>query len=380
MKQLTCEMCGSTDLIKDGGVFVCQSCGTKYSAEEAKKLMIEGTVDVSGSTVKVDTSEELNNLYEIARRAGNNNDCEGAAKYYDKILQKDPNSWEAAFYSVFYRSLNCRIIQIASAAKSIQNCIESVMLLIAQHIDDDQKKKEACMQIAKSCIAGAETFFSASKNAYDSVKRDSTYESPVYKSAVSDFVERTNACAALSRYLGSSLLIMFPADEDIKKVALLALKNANEYYYKVYTGLYPCWQNHLFDGLKQMCSYATKIINEHYEINYSDPFSSITKSPATSYSATSSSGSGGCYVATAVYGSYDCPQVWTLRRFRDYTLAETWYGRAFIRTYYVISPTLVKWFGHTDWFKKMWKGKLDRMVANLNAEGVEDTPYKDRNW
>lgn len=375
MKQLTCEMCGSTDLIKDGGVFVCQSCGTKYSAEEAKKLMIEGTVDVSGSTVKVDTSEELNNLYEIARRAGNNNDCEGAAKYYDKILQKDPNSWEAAFYSVFYRSLNCRIIQIASAAKSIQNCIESVMLLIAQHIDDDQKKKEACMQIAKSCIAGAETFFSASKNAYDSVKRDSTYESPVYKSAVSDFVERTNACAALSRYLGSSLLIMFPADEDIKKVALMALKNANEYYYKVYAGLYPCWQNHLFDGLKQMCSYATKIINEYYEINYSDPFSSTTKP-----SATSSAGTGGCYVATAVYGSYDCPEVWTLRRFRDNTLAETWYGRAFIRTYYVISPTLVKWFGHTDWFKKMWRGKLDRMVADLNAEGVEDTPYKDRNW
>ena len=90
--------------------------------------------------------------------------------------------------------------------------------------------------------------------------------------------------------------------------------------------------------------------------------------------------SGGCYVATAVYGSYDCPQVWTLRRFRDYTLAETWYGRAFIRTYYAISPTLVKWFGHTEWFKKMWKDKLDRMVANLNSEGVEDTPYEDRNW
>lgn len=88
----------------------------------------------------------------------------------------------------------------------------------------------------------------------------------------------------------------------------------------------------------------------------------------------------GCYVATAVYGSYNCPQVWTLRRFRDYTLAETWYGRAFIRTYYAISPTLVKWFGHTEWFKKMWKGRLDRMVANLNAEGVEDTPYEDKVW
>lgn len=96
--------------------------------------------------------------------------------------------------------------------------------------------------------------------------------------------------------------------------------------------------------------------------------------------STSSSSSGGCYVATAVYGSYDCPQVWTLRRYRDNTLAETWYGRAFIRTYYAISPTLVKWFGHTQWFKKMWKGKLDRMVADLNSKGVQDTPYQDKDW
>lgn len=89
---------------------------------------------------------------------------------------------------------------------------------------------------------------------------------------------------------------------------------------------------------------------------------------------------GGCYVATAVYGSYDCPQVWTLRRYRDHTLAETWYGRAFIRTYYAISPTLVKWFGEAEWFKNMWKPKLDKMVERLNREGVKDTPYNDRVW
>ncbi len=88
----------------------------------------------------------------------------------------------------------------------------------------------------------------------------------------------------------------------------------------------------------------------------------------------------GCYIATAVYGSYDCPQVWTLRRYRDYTLAETWYGRAFIKTYYAISPTLVKWFGHTKWFKKMWQSKLDHMIAKLQANGVEATPYEDKNW
>ena len=93
-----------------------------------------------------------------------------------------------------------------------------------------------------------------------------------------------------------------------------------------------------------------------------------------------SSSSGGCYVATAVYGSYDCPEVWTLRRFRDYTLAETWYGRAFIHTYYAISPTLVKWFGHTEWFNRMWRPVLNKMVEKLNSSGVENTAYCDKDW
>ena len=89
---------------------------------------------------------------------------------------------------------------------------------------------------------------------------------------------------------------------------------------------------------------------------------------------------GGCYVATCVYGSYDCPQVWTLRRFRDYKLAKTRRGRLFIKMYYAISPTLVKLFGKTNWFKKIWRGKLDRMVAKYKAEGFEDTPYNDIDW
>ena len=110
----------------------------------------------------------------------------------------------------------------------------------------------------------------------------------------------------------------------------------------------------------------------HGKIKEIDPSYEIPQRPVPQ--------SNGCYVATSVYGSYDCPEVWTLRRYRDYDLAETWYGRAFIHTYYAISPTLVKWFGQTTWFKKMWKGKLDRMVKNLQEKGYESTPYEDRNW
>ena len=112
-----------------------------------------------------------------------------------------------------------------------------------------------------------------------------------------------------------------------------------------------------------------KLMSYHEKIKALDPSYKIPKRPKAK--------SGGCYIATAVYGSYDCPQVWTLRRFRDGFLAKTWCGRAFIRIYYAISPSLVKRFGKTEWFRLMWKRKLDRMVSNLNAKGVDDTPYQD---
>lgn len=90
------------------------------------------------------------------------------------------------------------------------------------------------------------------------------------------------------------------------------------------------------------------------------------------------SSTGGCYVATCVYGSYNCPEVWTLRRYRDYTLSETWYGRTFIKVYYAISPTMVKWFGKYAYFKKLFRFPLNKIVKKLNNAGVENTPYNDK--
>ena len=91
----------------------------------------------------------------------------------------------------------------------------------------------------------------------------------------------------------------------------------------------------------------------------------------------SSSSSGGCYIATAVYGSYDCPQVWVLRRFRDETLSKTWYGKAFIRSYYAVSPSLVKWFGKADWFYGICRPALDGLVHRLIEQGFRQGPYID---
>lgn len=86
----------------------------------------------------------------------------------------------------------------------------------------------------------------------------------------------------------------------------------------------------------------------------------------------------GCYIATAVYGSYDCPEVWVLRRYRDFSLDRSLFGRLFIRIYYAISPVVVKLFGNTQWFNRFWKKRLDKRVAALTSKGYSDEPYNDR--
>lgn len=104
MKAMTCEMCNSNELVKQDGMFVCQSCGTKYSIEEAKKLMIEGTVDVQG-TVKIDNSDFIQKQLTNARRAKQKEDWEETERYYNLVEQNDPDNIEAIFYSSYAKAM-----------------------------------------------------------------------------------------------------------------------------------------------------------------------------------------------------------------------------------------------------------------------------------
>ena len=85
----------------------------------------------------------------------------------------------------------------------------------------------------------------------------------------------------------------------------------------------------------------------------------------------------GCYIATAVYGAYDCPSVWVLRRFRDQTLQATAIGRGLVRIYYAISPGLVRRFGGATWFSYLFRAPLNRFVALLKQRGFSDQAYTD---
>ena len=113
--------------------------------------------------------------------------------------------------------------------------------------------------------------------------------------------------------------------------------------------------------------------DECYEEGYDEGYETARRNSRRS--STSGSSSDGCYIATAVYGSYDCPEVWTLRRFRDEVLRASVLGRLFIRGYYAVSPGLARHLGSKQLFQKPVKMALDSFVSHLKKAGFRDTPY-----
>lgn len=104
----------------------------------------------------------------------------------------------------------------------------------------------------------------------------------------------------------------------------------------------------------------------------------VIKSARLAAESTQNNKTGGCYIATCVYGSYDCPEVWTLRRYRDQVLRHSFVGRLFIKVYYALSPILVNIFGETELFQKINRYCLDNWVSKLNKNGFDNKPYQDR--
>lgn len=111
-----------------------------------------------------------------------------------------------------------------------------------------------------------------------------------------------------------------------------------------------------------------------YMIRYNE----LSEQTAPVERSNSGNSSEGCYIATAVYGSYDCPEVWTLRRYRDLKLYHSKIGTLFVRTYYAISPILIKLVGKERWFQLFSKYFIDKIVKRLQKNGYSSEKYSDK--
>ncbi len=78
-----------------------------------------------------------------------------------------------------------------------------------------------------------------------------------------------------------------------------------------------------------------------------------------------------CFIATAVYGDPSCYQVRELRKYRDNTLLKSVAGRAFVKTYYKISPAIASWLVTKPALSSHVRAILNFVVEHItNAKGV----------
>lgn len=76
----------------------------------------------------------------------------------------------------------------------------------------------------------------------------------------------------------------------------------------------------------------------------------------------------GCFIATTVYGSYEAPEVLTLRVFRDEILLPSLFGRIFVACYYQASPPLANLLDHFPTLRAPVKAALDRLVCYIRQK------------
>jgi len=213
MKRIVCEMCGSQDVVKQEGMYICNHCGTKYSPEEAKKLFVE-------VTVTVDHAEEIKNLYALATRARQNNDYENAATYYQQLLGYEPDNWEAAFFSTLCRS-NCgTIAEIPASCDAVRNCIDSVFQLIQRLPASEQKSA------VQTVVSSATTFANSMFNV--ALKHHMSIDASVMSRFNADLKARLVAACFIMTSCSGSVMKFFGNNANIAPLVQIPAKAALE--------------------------------------------------------------------------------------------------------------------------------------------------------
>ena len=81
-------------------------------------------------------------------------------------------------------------------------------------------------------------------------------------------------------------------------------------------------------------------------------------------------GGGGCFIATAAYGSYLEPEVMQLRQFRDRYLLTNTLGQRFVAWYYRTSPPIANMIAGNSWLKGATRAALTPLVYGLKYPAV----------
>jgi hypothetical protein len=71
------------------------------------------------------------------------------------------------------------------------------------------------------------------------------------------------------------------------------------------------------------------------------------------------------FIATAVYGSENAPEVLILRRFRDDILLSSMFGRLLINIYYRVSPPIARLLGSNSFLRRLVLKSVVHPIARM---------------
>lgn len=151
MKQLTCEMCGGTDLLKQDGVFVCQTCGCKYSVEEARKMMGE----VSSTPVEVKNAAQLENLLNLAKSSFTSKNYAQAENFCNQVIAMDDKNYDA--WKLKGEAINFQINSTNQRILEVYNCIMTSYRILSD--EEKEVKKYEIIASLKMCFEGEVEFW-----------------------------------------------------------------------------------------------------------------------------------------------------------------------------------------------------------------------------
>lgn len=431
MEGLKCDICGGKLVMQANGLAKCESCGMEYSKERIQNKVqeIKGTVSIVGAVETVHGATEKERLLKNAETYLSLEKYDDAKNIFNLITKEYPDDYRGwwgicrvltrdfinpydnplkGFDWVPTKDLVCEYYELARKDSLPDKNEEIYNCYIALRTKQDKDRLELCYKarlrphealdidgkwrnfidledILKyfyehKNVSASDMFLLISnlfwdkkemgvyivQGALNAQEYRSSYGGDDYPNVVlRQFIDKSmfgdmnlgEECQRIKQTLCRSK-VDFIMGKTISIGQYGTGYNADDY-----EGSCVCYENRGKEVRSSIKSELDALVNK----SGLDPLANLH----------SNSKKSGCYIATAVYGSYECPEVWTLRRFRDNKLATTCYGRAFIKVYYAISPSLVKWFGKTKWFNRFWKDRLDKLVYCLHVQGISDTPYQD---
>lgn len=328
--------------------------------EKEMRRLEEEDPSLKEQTAQPKENGRVAELRNDAHEALNCEDINRAGAHFREILKFSPDDWEATLYSEICALLPSSLLNASNIPNNtlkISNCIVKTIPLAKNQVFLRTDLAIALTDVVTRISKLATNYFVASMDAF--------------KASFGGSVASTSKTLQVSGIinmlfvLGDTIEETFDDDQEM-------IKNLSVVCWE--TG-FVCYENCNMPAPPKMYEHYLKMQKYEPSFRCSKP---LTSGFSTGYTGGDSANrTGGCYIATAVYGSYDCPQVWTLRRYRDYSLAKSCLGRSFIRFYYATSPTLVKWLGHTNWFNAVFRKLLDKFTKHLISNGFENTPYVD---